>query len=67
MARFREYWNHGVRQIVIFDPEEFSAFRYTDGALIESPIEEIELPTGQKIPFSSAEIFQTLKADLDRE
>jgi Uma2 family endonuclease len=67
MARFKEYWSRGVRQILIFDPEEFSAFRYTNGALIEGPIEEIELPAGKKIPFSSAEIFQTLKADLDRE
>jgi hypothetical protein len=27
MARFKEYWSRGVRQILVFDPEEFSAFR----------------------------------------
>jgi Uma2 family endonuclease len=67
MARFREYWNRGVRQILIFDPEDFSSFHYADGALIEGSIEEIELPTGQKIPFSSTELLNELKADLDRE
>jgi Uma2 family endonuclease len=67
MARFREYWTRGVREIVVLDPEEYSAFTYKDGALIECAIEHIELPDGQKVPFSSIELLNELREELARQ
>lgn len=66
MARFREYWTRGVRQIVVLDPEEYAALRYEDGALIEGPIAELVLPDGSCVPFSSAELFNELREELSR-
>jgi hypothetical protein len=67
MARFREYWNRSVRQIIVLDPEEFVALRYTEGSLNEGPITDIELPDGQKIPFHSAALLEELQQELARE
>lgn len=61
MARFREYWVYGVRQIIVLDPEEYKAFRYVDGAIMESEIDGIELPEGRTVPFSSSELFDELR------
>lgn len=66
MARFREYWTGGVRQIIVLDPEAFTAFRYHDGALIEGPVQDLELPDGSKIPFSSSSLFEELREELSR-
>ncbi len=66
MARFQEYWNRGVRQIIVLDPEHFSAFRYNDNALSQGDIEHIELPDGQKVPFSSLELLNELREELAR-
>ena len=67
MARFREYWNRGVRQIIVLDSEEFVAFRYTEGSLKEGPITDIELPDGQKVPFPSAALMEELQEEFARE
>jgi Uma2 family endonuclease len=67
MARLREYWNRGVRQIVVLDPDEFVALRYTEGALSEGPIAFIEFPDGRQIPFSSDELLRELKEELARQ
>ena len=66
MARFREYWNRGVREIFVLDPEVFTALRYQDGALMEGPIYEIELPDGRKIPFPSTALFEELRQEQSR-
>jgi len=66
MARFLEYWNRGVRQIIVLDPEEFTAFRYEDCSLIQGEIQHIEINNGQRIPFSSTEILRELRQELAR-
>lgn len=66
MARFREYWTRGVRQIVVLDPDEYTALRYEDGALIEGPIAELVLPDGSRVPFSSADLLNQLREELSR-
>jgi len=66
IARYREYWTRGVRQIIILDPEDCRAFRYSDGALTEGAIDGIQLPSGSVVPFSTAELFQQLRAELAR-
>lgn len=67
MMRFREYWERGVRQILVLDPEEYKAFRYVDGAIIDSAIDGIELPDGRIVPFSSDELFAELKSETSPE
>jgi Uma2 family endonuclease len=67
MARFREYWMRGVRQIVVLDPEEYLTFRYTEGSLQEGAIEAIELPEGRMLPFSSQDLLNELKDELERQ
>lgn len=67
MARFEEYWSRGVRQIIVLDPEEFTAFRYENRALAQCGIENLELPDGSKVPFSSKELLNELKEELDRQ
>lgn len=66
MIRYREFWQRGVREIIILDPESFQAFRYVDGAIQEAAIEYLELPSG-RVPFSSADIFNELREELARQ
>jgi Uma2 family endonuclease len=65
LARFREYWDRGVRQIVVLDPEELTAFRYHAGSLIAGPVRDIELPDGRKVPFPADELFEQLRRELE--
>jgi Uma2 family endonuclease len=67
MARFREYWQRGVRQIIVMDPEEGICLRYTEGSLTEATIDDIELPDGRKVPFPSTALMQQLREELERE
>lgn len=66
MARFREYWTRGVRRIIVLDPDTFTTLRYVDGALIEGPMLELELPGGTNLPFSSSDLFDELRDELQR-
>ena len=66
MSRFREYWTRGVRQIILLDPEAYTAFRYQEGALIEGHIDALELPDGNNVPFPSATLFEELQEELSR-
>ena len=67
MARFREYWNRGVRQMIVLDPEEFVALRYTEGSLNEGPIDHIDFPDGRQVPFPAAALLEELKEELARQ
>jgi Uma2 family endonuclease len=64
MLRFRDYWNRGVRQIFLLDPEELSAFRYGDGALMEGHLETMELPDRDAVPFSTTQLFNEFADEL---
>ena len=66
MARFREYWTRGVRQIIVLDPEAFTTLRYEDGALIEGVVSELQLPDGTRVPFPSATLLDDLREELQR-
>ena len=66
MARFREYWTRGVRQIVLLDPEALTALRYEDGALIEGHQSELQLPDGNRVPFPTAALLEELREELAR-
>jgi Uma2 family endonuclease len=67
MARFREYWTLGVRQIVLLDPEDLTTLRYEDGALIEGHLTELRLPDGgARVPFPTAALLEELREDLAR-
>lgn len=64
IARFREFWERGTRQIVLLDPVAFRAFRYEDGALKETVIDSFDLGFGESVAFSSTELLDELKAKL---
>jgi Uma2 family endonuclease len=66
MARFREYWTRGVRQIIVLDPEAFTTLHYADGALIEGPISELHLPDDSRVPFETTVLFEELREELKR-
>jgi hypothetical protein len=46
LARFRDYKQIGVRHIVLLDPEDLTAYRFENRALIEAPLTSLKLPTG---------------------
>jgi Uma2 family endonuclease len=64
MARFREYWQLGVREIIVLDPDAFVALRYQDGALIEAPIDTLQLPGDLVVPFPVEDLLQELREEL---
>lgn len=66
MARFREYWTRGVRQIVVLDPEAFTTLRYEDGALVDGPVVQLCLPDGSNVPFPSSALLEELREELER-
>lgn len=59
--RLRDYAGIGVRQLVLMDPEEYIAYRFEDGSLIEARMEAVQLPSGASVPFDSETIFSQLK------
>jgi Uma2 family endonuclease len=65
MLRFRDYWNRGVRHIIVLEPEELIAFQYRDGALIEGHIESIDLDEYRRVPFRTAELFNDFRDELN--
>jgi Uma2 family endonuclease len=64
LARFREFWQRGVRQILVFNPEDLTCLLYTPGSLVEKNVEHIELPDGRTVPFSSAGILQEFAEEV---
>jgi Uma2 family endonuclease len=48
MARFREYWDLGVREIIIFEPETFDVFRYEPESLTKVDLQHLTLPDGRQ-------------------
>jgi Uma2 family endonuclease len=65
--RFRDYAGLGVHQLILMDPEEYIAYRFDNGSLIESRFEELALPEGSTVPFVSAEIFDRLRRAREAE
>lgn len=62
-ARFLDYSRLGVRHIIQMDPEEYVAHRYSDGSMIQTRFESLEMPAGT-VPFDSEELFRRLRAEL---
>jgi Uma2 family endonuclease len=59
LARFRDYKQIGVRHMVLLDPEELTAYRFENCALIETQLTSLELPTGN-LPFDTEILFRQL-------
>lgn len=59
LARFRDYKQIGVLHMVLLDPEELTAYRFDNRALIEAPLTSLELPTGD-LPFDTEDLFRQL-------
>jgi Uma2 family endonuclease len=66
MARFREYWERGVRQIVVLDPEAFTCLRYHNGSLADTPVCELHLPDDRRVPFPAEALLDELREELAR-
>lgn len=59
LARFRDYKRIGVLHMVLLDPEELTAYRFDNRALIETQLTSLALPTGH-LPFDTEALFQQL-------
>ncbi len=64
MARYREYWDRGVRQIILFEPETFDVLRYEPESLTKISLQHLELPNGAQVPFPAAELMNQLRSEL---
>ncbi len=62
-ARFRDYADRGVANLVLMDPEECVAYRFEGDWLTLREFKSLTLPTGE-IPFDTSEIFGKLRAKL---
>jgi Uma2 family endonuclease len=65
VARFQDYKKIGVRHMVLLDPEDLVAYRFENGALAQTQIASLELPTGD-LPFDSEDLFRRLTARCNR-
>jgi Uma2 family endonuclease len=65
MARFREYWDVGVREIIVFEPETFDVFRYEPESLTKVDLQHLELPDGRQLPFPTAELLADFRSELE--
>ena len=59
LARFRDYKQIGVLHTVLLDPEELTAYRFENRALVQAPLSSLELPTGD-LPFDTEDLFRQL-------
>jgi hypothetical protein len=55
----RDYQQIGVRHMVLLDPEDLTAYRFENRALIETQLTSLELPTGE-LPFDTEALFREL-------
>jgi Uma2 family endonuclease len=63
LARFRDYKQVGVRQIVLLNPEELIAYRFDEnGSLIETRFTSLDLPSGS-LPFDTEALFRQLEEE----
>jgi Uma2 family endonuclease len=60
-ARFRDYAELGVRHLVLMDPEEYVAYRFDNGSLVQCSFESLPLAGGRTLPFRSEELFEQLR------
>lgn len=58
--RFRDYANLGVRHLILMDPEDFIAYRFADGSLIENQFRTLTLPGDVTVEFDSVKLFAQL-------
>ena len=61
--RFADYAQMGVGQLILMDPEEYTAYRFQAGSPLQTVTTHIPLPTGS-VPFDSEELFGQLRAKL---
>jgi Uma2 family endonuclease len=63
-SRFRDYAGIGVQHLILMDPEEYIAYRFENGSLIETTFETLPIRSGASIPFQSAKLFDQLRAQI---
>jgi Uma2 family endonuclease len=63
LERFRDYAQIGTGTIILLDPERLVAYRFEDDSLIRTSFMQINLPSGQSIPFDSEALFQQLVSE----
>jgi Uma2 family endonuclease len=59
LARFKDYKEIGVRQMVLLDPEELIAYRFENRSLFETRFTSLDLPSGS-LPFDTDALFRQL-------
>jgi Uma2 family endonuclease len=65
MARCREYWDLGVREIVVFEPETSDVFLYQPESLSKVDLQHLTLPDGRRIPFPAAGMLAEFRSELE--
>ena len=63
LIRLQEYWARGVGEIIVMDPEQFTAVRYASTST--EPITDLQMPDGRKVPFPVAVLFEDLRRELN--
>lgn len=53
MTRFHEYWDCGVRQIIVLEPESAGVLRCEPEVAWQGGDSNIDLPDGRTVPFLS--------------
>jgi len=59
LQRFQAYKRIGVLHVILLDLEEYLAFRFEDGSLLQSRFTTLDLPSGS-VPFDSEARFRQL-------
>ena len=62
LVQLREYRARGVHDIIILDPDNVTAARYSH---MEDPVTSIELPDGRTVPFPADELLERLRRELE--
>ena len=64
LERFRDYKRIGVPHVVLLDPEQFIAFRFDEGSLLQTRFTSLDLPTGS-LPFDTESLFAQLREETN--
>jgi Uma2 family endonuclease len=67
LSRFRDYEQIlGVPGIVLMDPEQYIAYGFKNGSLIETVFQSLEIRGGsERVPFDTAVLFERLRSERD--
>jgi Uma2 family endonuclease len=67
LERFQDYESLGVPHIILMDPEQYTAHRYSRGSLLRTEFQSLAIPGPEEcgLPFDSEALLRQIRAEVE--